>query len=54
MEAVALQAMLHGQSFAEICALLAEVLPEDEGAAALAGGYLRRWIDEGLLTGLTC
>lgn len=54
MEAVALQTMLHGQSFAEMCALLAEVSPEDESAAALAGGYLRRWIDEGLLTGLTC
>ena len=54
MEAAALQAMLQGQSFAEICTLLAEVLPEDENAAVLAGGYLRRWIDEGLLTGLTC
>ena len=49
IEAAALQAMLQGQSFAEMCALLAELLPEDENAAALAGGYLRRWIDEGLL-----
>lgn len=54
VETAALRALLQGQSFAEICALLAEVLPEDENAAAMTGGYLRRWIDEGLLAGLGC
>jgi hypothetical protein len=54
MEAVALRAVMQGQSFAEMCGLLAELLPEDENAAALAGGHLRRWIDEGLLAGLSC
>ncbi|MDI1259998.1 DNA-binding domain-containing protein [Aquabacterium sp.] len=49
MEAAALRAVMQGQSFAETCALLAEWLPEDENAAAVAGGHLRRWIDEGLL-----
>lgn len=52
-EAAALQAVLQGQSFAETCALLAEMLPEGENAAALAGGYLRRWIDEGFLSRMT-
>ena len=54
MEAVALRVVMQGQSFAEMCGLLAEMSPEDENAAALAGGYLRRWIEEGLLAGLNC
>ncbi|MBC7700018.1 DNA-binding domain-containing protein, partial [Aquabacterium sp.] len=54
IEAAALRAVMQGQAFAAMCGLLAELLPEDENAAALAGGYLRRWIDEGLLAGLHC
>lgn len=50
-EAAALRALMQGQSFAEACACLAELLPADENAAAVAGGHLRRWIDEGLLAG---
>ncbi|CAH0347865.1 DNA-binding domain-containing protein [Aquabacterium sp. CECT 9606] len=49
IEAGALQAVMQAKSFAEICGLLAEMLPENENAATLAGGYLRRWMDEGLL-----
>lgn len=47
-ECVALRALLQGRSFAETCAVLAERFPDGD-AAALAGGFLRRWIDEGLL-----
>ncbi|MDO9004338.1 MAG: DNA-binding domain-containing protein [Aquabacterium sp.] len=50
-EAAALRALMQGQSFAETCACLAELLPAHENAAAVAGGHLRRWIDEGLLAG---
>lgn len=50
-EAAALRALMQGQSFAETCACLAELLPADENAATVAGGHLRRWIDEGLLAG---
>ncbi|MGH6645352.1 HvfC/BufC family peptide modification chaperone [Aquabacterium sp.] len=49
MEAVALQALLQGHSFAETCDLLSARFPE-ENAAALAGGFLRRWTEEGLLS----
>lgn len=48
IESVALQALVQGRSFAETCAVLAESSPGDN-AAALAGGFLRRWVDEGLL-----
>jgi hypothetical protein len=51
LEGAALQALAQGQSFAETCALLAEQFV-DEDAASAAGGLLRRWIDEGLLTRL--
>lgn len=49
IEAAALQALVRGQVFAETCAWLAEQFPDDN-AAALAGGFLRRWVDEGLLS----
>lgn len=51
MESAALHALVQGASFAETCAMLAERFPDDN-AAALAGGFLRRWIDEGLLRAL--
>ncbi|RZL00557.1 MAG: DUF2063 domain-containing protein [Rubrivivax sp.] len=51
MEAVALQALLQTHSFAETCALLSARFP-DEDTAPLAGGFLRRWIEEGLLSSM--
>jgi hypothetical protein len=48
MEAVAAHALLQGQSFAEICALLAAQFA-DEDAAMAAAGILRRWVDDGVL-----
>lgn len=48
-EDVALTAMLLGRSFGSQCELLAERFP-DHDAAMLAASFLRRWIDEGVLT----
>jgi hypothetical protein len=47
-EASAVQALLHGRSFAEICADLAEAYP-DLDAALAAGGMLRQWVADGVL-----
>lgn len=47
-EDVALTAMLLGRPFGDICALLAERLPEAD-VAMLASSLLRRWIDDGIL-----
>ena len=48
MEAVAVTGLLAGQSFADICAALAEAFPAED-TTPVAGGLLRRWVDEGLL-----
>ena len=48
-EAVALTAAREGQSFGEICALLAAEFGETE-APARAAGFLRTWVESGLLT----
>ena len=44
----ALRALDGGETFACVCARLAECRPPQE-AAALAGRWLRRWVDEALL-----
>ncbi|RZI81677.1 MAG: DUF2063 domain-containing protein [Rubrivivax sp.] len=49
LDAVAVKALIQGESFAQTCELLAEHFPQDD-AAASAGGLLRRWLDEGWLT----
>ena len=57
-EAVAVKALLQGQSFGEVCALLADQRPapvhedSEPSAASAAAHMLRRWVDEGLLTSL--
>ena len=48
-EALALAAAREGQSFGEICALLSAELGETE-APAKAAGFLRNWVESGLLT----
>jgi hypothetical protein len=48
-EAVALTAAREGQSFGEICALLSIESGETE-APAKAAGFLRNWVESGLLT----
>lgn len=50
-EGNALQALHEGASFAAVCSRLAESRPPEE-AAALAGKWLRRWIEEELLVEL--
>lgn len=47
-EAAALDAAREGQSFGELCALLSETLGEAE-APAKAAGFLRDWIESGLI-----
>ena len=48
-EAQALTAAREGQSFGEICALLSAQFGETE-APAKAAGFLRNWVESGLLT----
>jgi hypothetical protein len=48
-EAEALEAARGGQSFGELCALLGEEFGEDQ-APATAAGFLRDWVESGLLT----
>ena len=49
VEAQALAGLQEGASFVQTCELFAALCPDDN-AAALAGGYLRRWLDDGLLS----
>ena len=51
-EALALQAVQQGEGFAAVCARLAALLGA-EAAAVEAGGLLNRWLEDGLLVGLT-
>lgn len=48
LEQAALEAVGNGESFGQICSLLAQQVG-DEQAAAVAGGFLSLWIAEGLL-----
>lgn len=48
IETRALEAAAKGHSFAKICALLVDLVGQDE-AAVLAGGYLGQWVTAGLL-----
>jgi hypothetical protein len=50
-EARALRGLHGGSSFGSICARLSESRPQED-AAALAGRWLARWIDDALLVGL--
>jgi hypothetical protein len=47
-ESVALDAAHEGRSFGELCALLSEDVGEQE-APAKAAGFLRDWIESGLI-----
>ena len=49
-EAAAVAASLAGHSFGELCVLLCEHLDESE-ASQHAAGYLRGWVESGLLVG---
>lgn len=51
VEGSALSALRAGQSFAAVCARLAETRVHED-AASLAGRWLRRWVEEGLLVAL--
>lgn len=48
-EAGALEAVRDGQSFGELCTLLCDEFGE-EAAPAQAGGFLRNWVESGMLT----
>jgi hypothetical protein len=50
-EVAALEAAREGQPFGELCALLCAQLGEAE-APAKAAGFLRDWVESGLLTGI--
>ena len=50
-EASVMAAAREGHSFGELCVLLCEHLDESEGAQ-LAAGFLRGWVESGLLVGL--
>ncbi|UXH79659.1 HvfC/BufC N-terminal domain-containing protein [Roseateles amylovorans] len=52
LEAAALDALAQGQSFAALCEALSERFP-DSNLVSEVGGLLRRWVEEGLLAGLT-
>lgn len=51
LEASAIDRLLHGAGFAETCEALSAEFPE-AAIAPETGALLRRWIDEGLLSGL--
>jgi hypothetical protein len=48
-EAEALEAAREGQSFGELCALLCAQFGAEQ-APATAAGFLRDWVESGLLT----
>jgi hypothetical protein len=52
-EAQALDAARAGQSFGALCVLLCASFGEDE-APARAAGYLREWVESGLIVGTSC
>lgn len=52
LEHEALAAAQAGQSFGEICQTLAAELPDEEQAAAFAGGLLGRWMADGVVIGV--
>lgn len=51
LEAKALRAALDGSSFVALCALVADQIGE-ESAAPTAAGFLRTWVDDGLIVGI--
>ena len=51
-EAAALDAVVAGNSFGELCELLAARF-DPERAAVRAAGWLRRWVEEGLIAAVT-
>jgi hypothetical protein len=52
-EAWALDAASHGAVFADWCEGLTLCLNDAQDAAATAAGLLRRWVDDGLIVGMT-
>jgi len=47
-EALALQSARQGSTFTEICEAVADI--DEENAAGMAAGYLRNWVETGLLS----
>jgi len=52
-EHAALQAIANGQTFGEICAMLADTWPTLDVTTHLAT-WLRVWLEDGVLSGVTC
>jgi len=51
-ERLALGAAQRGESFPAICAAVCELVPPDQAPAAVAA-WLRTWLDDGLIAGVT-
>lgn len=49
-ETIALTAALNGMTFTAVCEHLAEI--DEDNAAGVAAGYLRNWVETGLLSGI--
>lgn len=49
IEALAVTQMIEGQNFATICDMLGKETGDPEAAAAVAAGYLRQWLEDGLI-----
>jgi hypothetical protein len=53
-EAALLQGLMQGESFAELCERAVAWVDDAHQAAPLAVGCLQQWLDEGLLSDLSC
>jgi len=53
-EAAALSTALSGGNFSEICGALADVLHDQEQVPLRAAGFLKTWLNDGLITQLLC
>ena len=49
VEQAALQCLVDGGNFADVCAAIAAGLPDPQDGAATAAGLLRTWVEQGLL-----
>jgi hypothetical protein len=52
-EGAALRAVRDGATFVELCSLLAASVTGEAAAAGLAAGFLRTWVDDRLVSGLS-
>lgn len=51
-EAIALEEALKGQNFSDICGALAEEMEEQEQVPMAAAGFLKGWLNAGLITAI--